>query len=294
MLPEAGLTDEDFAQAKVAGIRRLLECYPGERVMVGEVGGIDMGAIRRYVTDELFHLAFNFPPLFDRWRHDRWRRHIDEAERHHDDGAWPAWVLSNHDVPRHGERYGTEARTRAAAVLLLGLRGTAFLYAGEELGLRDAEVGPERRVDPGQRDGCRAPIPWTPAPGHGWGTTPWLPFPTNASGHDVETLRQQPGSILHLYRRLLQVRKDSAALRAGGFGWAESPEGVLAWHRHALPDGPRRDERLVAVSFVDRPMTVPLQRRWVLEVSSAGDGTEAGQPWDGALAADEAVIARPA
>ena len=86
-------------------------------------------------------------------------------------------MLSNHDNPRHRTRYGSEARARAAAVLLLTLRGTPFLYAGEELGLEDAVVPPERVVDPGGRDGCRAPIPWTAAPGHGWPAEPWLPWP---------------------------------------------------------------------------------------------------------------------
>jgi alpha-glucosidase len=73
-------------------------------------------------------------------------------------------VLSNHDNPRHRTRYGTEGRARAAAVLLLGLRGTPFLYAGEELGLADAEVPSERVLDPGGRDGCRAPLPWDDSP----------------------------------------------------------------------------------------------------------------------------------
>ena len=78
--------------------------------------------------------------------------------------AWPTWVLSNHDIPRHRTRLGgSEARARAAAVILLTQRGTPFLYAGEELGLEDAIVPPDRVVDPGGRDGCRAPIPWTVA-----------------------------------------------------------------------------------------------------------------------------------
>ena len=88
--------------------------------------------------------------------------------------AWPTWVLSNHDQPRHRTRYGSEARARAAAVLLLGLRGTPFLYQGEELGLEDAVIPEQRRVDPGNRDGCRAPMPWDAKPRHGWPADPWL------------------------------------------------------------------------------------------------------------------------
>ena len=78
-------------------------------------------------------------------------------------------MLSNHDRPRHRTRYGgSERRARAAAVLLLGWRGTPFLYAGEELGLEDAVISAARTLDPGGRDGCRAPIPWEPVPDHGW------------------------------------------------------------------------------------------------------------------------------
>ena len=115
-----------------------------------------------------------------------WRKRIDRVVEELDPrDAWPSWVISNHDQPRHRTRYGTEARARAAAVLLLTLRGTPFLYAGEELGLEDAVIPPSRVLDPGGRDGCRAPIPWTPAPDHGWSTDdPWLPgrpTPTSAT-----------------------------------------------------------------------------------------------------------------
>ena len=140
-------------------------------------------------------------------------------------GAWPTWVLSNHDRPRHRTRYGSEARARAAAVLLLTLRGTPFLYAGEELGLEDAVVPPDRRLDPGGRDGCRAPIPWDDSPAHGWAGGPdaWLPWPPEAdAGRTMAEERDRPDSVLHLYRGLLALRRHSEALRHGDFAW---------WHR---------------------------------------------------------------
>src|SRR5204863_3178841 len=132
-------------------------------------------------------------------------------------GAWPTWVLSNHDNARHRTRYGvSEGRARAAAVLLLTQRGTAFLYEGEELGLEDAVVPATRVVDPGGRDGCRAPVPWTAAPPHGWdGADPWLPLPPEAGARSVESLTADGRSILHLYRRLLAARRASAALCLG-------------------------------------------------------------------------------
>src|SRR5207249_6133321 len=115
----------------------------------------------------------------------------------------------------HRSRYGgSEARARAAAVLLLTLKGTPFLYAGEELGLEDADIPPDREVDPGGRDGCRAPVPWDGEAGHGWGTAmePWLPWPPEPERRNAAALRADDGSILHLYRRLLAARRASAAL----------------------------------------------------------------------------------
>src|SRR5207302_81542 len=116
-----------------------------------------------------------------------------------------------------------EAGARAAAVLLLGLRGTPFLYAGEELGLEDAVIPPERVVDPGGRDGCRAPIPWDGTPSHGWAGGPgaWLPWPPDTTARHTEGLAADDGSILALYRRLLRLRRASPALSRGGFAWLD-------------------------------------------------------------------------
>ena len=101
-------------------------------------------------------------------------------------------------------------------MLPLPPRGTQFLSMGEELGLEDAEVPDDRVVDPGGRDGCRAPIPWTRDPSHGWPAEPWLPWPPHATDRSVEALRDDPTSILHLYRRLLAARTASPALHQIG------------------------------------------------------------------------------
>jgi alpha-glucosidase len=190
-------------------------------------------------------------------------------------------VLSNHDVVRHADRYGTEPRARAAAVLLLTLRGTPFLYAGEELGLLDAEIPPDRVVDPGGRDGCRAPIPWTSADGHGWVAEPWLPFPPDAGLRSLEALRDDPSSILHLYRRLLSIRRASPALHAGDLTLLDAPEGIVAWDR-AHGD----DRRRIAINFTDRE--IPFEASgWQVELSSIDEG-DAGELH--VLRPDEAVV----
>lgn len=218
---------------QLRALRRLLDGTPGERMMVGETYVLSAETMATYLGrgDEL-HLAFNFQALHCPWQADRWRDEIELAARLLDpiDG-WPTWVLSNHDVSRHRSRYGSDARARAAAVLLLSLRGTPFLYMGEELGLQDAEIDPDRAVDPGGRDGCRAPLPWTATSGHGWPSAPWLPWPPEPAASSVEAQRGDPSSMFEHYRRLLALRRSSPALHRGSIELLDAPEGVLRWRR---------------------------------------------------------------
>jgi alpha-glucosidase len=271
-------------------IRAVLDEYPGDRTSVGEVYLLDPARVADYYGqgDEL-HLSFNFKPMFSRWRAASWARNIAETSQLLDRaGLWPTWVLSNHDNPRHRTRLGGDERiARAAAVLLLTLRGTPFLYAGEELGLEDADVPPERHVDPsgGRRDGCRAPIPWTPDPGHGWASTEtWLPFPPEADRRNAAALLAEPASILHLYRALLSARRGSPALRLGTIEVLPAPDDVLVYRR-ASDAG---DERLVAISFATQPVVVDLPDH-VVELSSDPDRA-VGDPVEGALRPYEAVL----
>ena len=228
--------------------------------------------------------SFNFPGLWAPWDAAAWRERINEVERHLTGARWPTWVLSNHDVPRHRTRYGSEARARTAAVLLATLRGTPFLYAGEELGLEDAVVPADRVVDPGGRDGCRAPLPWTADEGHGWvgGAAPWLPWPPDAAARSVASQRADEGSTLWFYRHLLAARRGSPALRSGTFTWLPSPPDVLAYQRAAGDD-----RRVVLVNQGPAAAAVPLEGTWAVELASDGGSTSE------ALAGDAAVVLRP-
>src|SRR5436190_576681 len=194
------------------GIRRVLDDYDGDRVIVGEVPILSAARLVPYYGhgDEL-HMVFNFILMHLPWEAEAFAATVAEAEELlSPSNAWPCWVLSNHDQPRHRTRYGaSEARARAAALVLLTLRGTPVLYAGEELGLLDAEVPPARQLDPGGRDGSRAPLPWDSTPAHGWPAPPWLPWPPEPGLRNGQTQEADPDSILSLYRRLLQLRRHS-------------------------------------------------------------------------------------
>jgi alpha-glucosidase len=282
-IPQSDIGEGATVHAILRRIRTLLDGYHDDRMMVGEVFILDPTEMAKFYgdSDEL-HLSFNFAPLFTRWDARRWRERVIESERVVTPAVgWPTWVLSNHDVVRHADRYGSEGRARAAAVLLLTLRGTPFLYAGEELGLLDAVVPPDRVVDPGGRDGCRAPIPWTRDERHGWGDEAWLPFPPDASARSLEAQRDDPTSILHLYRRLLAARRASPALQVGELTVLDAPDGVLAWDRVA-----GGDHRRILVNFTEDHLAVAgLSGGWAIDVSTH-------DAFDGTLRPDEAVILR--
>jgi alpha-glucosidase len=285
---DTGRFDEPATHERIRGFRRLLDSYPGDRVSIGEVFILSTAKVAQYYgDDDELHLAFNFPPLYAPWDAAKWRTRVDRVVEEFDPRrAWPTWVLSNHDNPRHRTRYGdSEARARAAAVLLLTLRGTPFLYQGEELGLTDADVPPERVVDPGGRDGPRAPIPWDASRGHGWGADPWLPWPPEPDVRNVEAERADPTSVLHLYRRLLSARRTSPALQLGTWRPLESSEGVLAYERR-LDD----DRRIVIVNFTHEEKTLAVADDWTVEVASDGRGE--GEPYGGSVAGDQAVVLR--
>lgn len=293
VIPATALIDEPATHDYLREMRALLDEYPSRPVMLGEVYLLDTAQVAPYYGDgDELHLSFNFSPMFSFWDADMWRQNIATTEELISAaGNWPTWVLSNHDNPRHRTRYGgDEAIARAAAVLLLTLRGTPFLYAGEELGLEDAEIPPERIVDPsgGRRDGCRAPIPWTPGPDHGWASADtWLPFPPDSDRRNVETEDADPTSMLSFYRVLLAVRAGSDALRLGGLDLLDAPDGVVAWRRSR-----GGDERLVLINFTAEPRHIDIAAGHGLDISSHPE-RDAESTFDGALRPHEAVILSP-
>jgi alpha-glucosidase len=267
-------------------IRELLDSYPGDRMMVGEVVIFSVEKLARYYgTGDELHLAFNFPGIYAPWEAGAWAKLLDSVASALDPvEAWPTWVLSNHDVPRHRTRYGSLARARAAALLLLTLRGTPFLYAGEELGLLDAEVPEDRVVDPGGRDGCRAPIPWDATATHGWGPEPWLPWPPELEERNVEAQRARPDSVLQLYRRLIQLRRSSPALQSGHQERLSLPDGLLGYRRQA-----ESDQRVVLVNLSSELSRCHLEGDFEVTLSSVGPHDSR---FKGELDPDEALLLR--
>ena len=168
-------------------------------------------------------------------------------------GAWPNWVLSNHDRPRVATRTGQPA---AAAMLLLTLRGTPTVYYGEEIGMTDVAIPAALARDPDGRDGCRTPMQWNAAANAGFcpnEVTPWLPIAATRDRVNVLDQDGREDSLLTLYRRLIALRRADPALALGAHTPLASGPTVLVFRRaHA--------ERavLVALNFADRPHEVEL------------------------------------
>ncbi|MET0234079.1 MAG: alpha-amylase family glycosyl hydrolase [Kibdelosporangium sp.] len=288
--PLSDFNDQPYSHEVLRGIRKLIDSYPGDRVLVGEVNIRSTQQVATYygAGDEL-HMSFNFPPLDAPWDPVVFRMCVREVESELGAmSAWPTWVLSNHDNERHRTRYdGSMRRSRAAAVMLLTLRGTPFLFQGEELGLENAVITPETQVDPGGRDGSRAPLPWTAQPPHGWfGKAPWLPFPPDAEALSVQRAGDDPDSVLQLYRRLIVHRGQSPALSVGDWTELPSPPEVLAYLRRS-----GNDTRAVAINFADRPSEFDVDGEW--RVVLASDGAGEGERFTGRLLAEQAVLLEP-
>src|SRR5262249_28266237 len=156
------------------------------------------------------------------------------------EGGWPNWVLGNHDRPRIATRVGS-AQTGVAAMLLLTLRGSPTVYYGDEIGLAQVPIPPDRIRDqlernvPGinlGRDGARTPMQWSTEPHAGFSNSePWLPLTGDWTARNVETLRKDQTSIYNLHRRLIKARRHSEALKQGSYHPISAEGDVLLYAR---------------------------------------------------------------
>lgn len=248
--------------------RAMADSY-GDRVLIGETHGQDAAlaaACHGEHGDEL-HMAFNFDFMRSSWGARPFSESVRRWYQALPAGAWPNFTLSNHDQKRHYWRYragsDTEARARVAAALLLGLRGTPFLYYGEELGMGCQRLPRSSLQDPlGRstwplpfgRDPERTPMQWDDSAFAGFSVTaPWLPVNSDYRRRNVATEEAKPGSLLAWYKALIALRKAEPAMQSGDIAWLDAPADVMAWTRTL---GPRRID--VVLNFVARARTVRL------------------------------------
>jgi alpha-glucosidase len=230
-------------------LRALLDSYP-ERYAVGETNLATPEKIARYTGADRLHAAFSFDftphSLTYPWNSRFVLEQVTLRDKTCDAaGTWPTTVMSNHDLPRAATRYArgeSDQQPLIAMTLLLTLRGTPFMYYGEEIGMRDISLSRSEILDPpGKkywpvykgRDGCRAPMQWSNAPFTGFSSAkPWLPVHPDYPQRNVEAQRENPKSLFNFTKRLIALRKEYAALRQGSFrNFFRADKGVLAFER---------------------------------------------------------------
>jgi alpha-glucosidase len=210
-----------------------------ERLLIGEIY-LSLERLMQYYGESGggLHLPFNFQLLLIDWHAEAVHRAIKRYEELLPADAWPNWVLGNHDKSRIASRVGA-AQARVAAMLLLTLRGTPTLYYGDEIGMADVEVPPDEQRDPQglrgagiSRDMARTPMRWEAGPTAGFtGGQPWLPIGPGVGEINVADQRDEPASMLNLHRRLLELRRQEAALHSGAWEDLGRADSVIAYLR---------------------------------------------------------------
>ena len=243
-------SDRPEIQDIVAGLRKVADEFDG-RVLIGEIY-LPLARLVAYYGKSLngVQLPFNFQLLQSAWGARSIANLIDQYEAALPAGGWPNWVLGNHDNPRIASRVGA-AQARVAAMMLLTLRGTPTMYYGDELGMQNVPIPPDRIQDPLEknvpgaglgRDPSRTPMQWDATVYAGFSVSePWLPISADAARVNTTAEDLDPSSMLSLYRSLLDLRKRHAALSVGRFQAVASSGDVLSYIRSM------RDEQFLVV-----------------------------------------------
>jgi alpha-glucosidase len=253
--------DQQEVHEVIEEMRAVVDEYE-HRVLIGEIY-LPLERLMAYYGRDLkgAHLPFNFQLLQAPWTAEAIARLVEEYEAALPEGAWPNWVLGNHDRPRIETRVGEE-QAKVAAVLLLTLRGTPTIYYGDELGMADVPIPAYQIQDPWSlrepgigagRDPVRTPMQWDPSSYAGFSTTrPWLPLADNWSKQNVESLEARPLSIFNVYRRLLALRRKYQALSLGRYETLSCRDDVLCLARSL-----ELERLVVLLNFSQERRTVP-------------------------------------
>lgn len=256
----------------LAEIRAVVDSYPGA-VTIAEIEAMSWQDWAVYF--DAMHLPFPFRLLETPWRADLLREELDGLYASLPDEASAIVALGNHDRSRLATRLGS-AQARVAAVLLLTLAATPCLLYGDELGLTDQPVRPDRQRDyfarasgGVSRDPTRTPMPWNDGPNFGFSSAPedklWLPVAANGADINVAAQLRDPESFLNLYRKLLRIRTASPALRQGSIHFIEDSRApdVLAYSRRK-----GNDRKLIALNLSERPAVIDVGAAGAVMVST--------------------------
>ncbi|WP_424631991.1 alpha-amylase family glycosyl hydrolase [Bradyrhizobium sp. SYSU BS000235] len=268
-------TDRPEVHEVVAEMRQVMDEFD-DRVLIGEIY-LPLEKLVAYYGRDLSgaHLPFNFALISTPWDARAIARLVETYEAALPSGGWPNWVLGNHDRKRVASRVGRD-QARVAAMLLLTLRGTPTLYYGDEIGMEQVDIPPDRVRDPFEknlpgigvgRDGCRTPMQWNGSAFGGFGTAePWLPLSPNASRENVTVESLDKASMLSLYRALIALRAARPELAVGSYTPVAVTGSLLAFERdHA---GQRS---LIVLNFRAEPTSMALTNKGQILLSTFMD-----------------------
>ena len=294
-------TDQPEVHDIAAEMRRIAD-EAGDRVLIGEIY-LPLDRLMTYYGTEAapgVHLPFNFALIDAPWDARALADMIAAYEAALPPGGWPNWVLGNHDRPRVMTKRGP-AQARVAAMLLLTLRGTPTLYYGDEIGMADVAIPPDRVQDPRElrepglglgRDPVRTPMAWDGSVNGGFTTgDPWLPLNGDNDRVNVAAEEADPRSMLSLYRQLLALRRTHLALATGAYTNVPAKGDILAFTR-----GEGAGRLLAVLNLGGREGTFMLPD-WVADATVLLSTRDHATPIVGGrllLSPDEGVILSPA
>ena len=295
--------DQPEMDKVVKDIRSIVNSYK-DCYVVGETFLSSSDRIARYCGADKLIAAFDFTFTHSKWDAAAFRKIISKWEAMRNEPIWPTYVLNNHDVIRSATRFGLgehDERLKAAAAMTVLLRGTPFLYYGEEIGMRQTRLKREQIMDPiglhnwpfnKGRDGCRAPMQWNNQRNGGFSSgTPWNAIHPDYEERNVNAMIHDPKSLLTFYKNLITLRKQNRVLQIGSLEWVDSNnEYVLSFVRRT-----KTQTALICLNFSQLPAkvnlkTLPPIKNWNKKFSNKPERIQAIENGILKLAGEQVVV----
>jgi alpha-glucosidase len=231
--------DRPEAMECIEYLREIVDGYDG-RLLCGEVQGkIDRIGHFYGNSKPRLHLPLNFALLDSEWNAISLQATLDAYFNAVPKGGWPDFVIGGHDKHRVASKIG-QAQARILAMLLMTIRGTPFLFAGDEIGQEQVPIPAEQVQDPFEklvkgfdlgRDPERAPLRWDVTDGGGFTDgDPWLPLARDRT-RNIMAQRRDGQSLLNLYHELIALRRREPCLLQGDYQPRRAENDVVSFVR---------------------------------------------------------------
>jgi len=266
--------------------REILDQYP-DKTSVGEIYSPppgDPSLTAKFLGNgtDMLHMAFDFSIFFSRWNAGNYQKTINDYYEALPTEGWPCFVISNHDLGRSFNRwmfgFHKKGKAKIRAMLQLTLKGTPFIYYGDEIGMENVNI-PRNKIQDmyGKlfypffkgRDAYRTPMQWNDTKYAGFSKKqPWLPVHSNYKTINVEAEKENKNSMLSFYKKLIQLRKESAVLQSGEFKFLDAANpNVLAYMRFL-----ENESLIILLNFKNKAekVIIPSLKEYSFVFSSCG------------------------